>query len=233
MSKKGYAHEDLYLLFQLDGVPPKMIVDNSKEQNLSVFKRKVAESGCHLRQAEPESLWKMAVEGGICELIRGLDRKMTKTKSPNVLWDDCLELEACILSNTDLDIFDMDKMTPETNMSVETSDITTFYEFWWYQWVYFRDTSVTFPGDKLVLKSYCGPSIDVGPALNYNILRKTGQQVHRSKYRALTPDELSNTDEIKARDEFDMDIEEKLGPAASPKDFDNDPDIVTPTPDWY
>ena len=73
---------------------------------------------------------------------------------------------------------------------------------------------MTFPGDKLVLGSYCGPSIDVGPALTSKILRNNGQQVHRYTYRALTPYELVNPDEIKACDEFDMTIEDKLGPAA-------------------
>ena len=38
-----------------------------------------------------------------------------------------------------------------------------------------------------------------------------------------------NPDEIKARDEFDTDIGEKLGPAASAKDFESDPEIFTPT----
>ena len=55
MAKKGGAYEALSLLFQRDGVPPKMIVDSSKEQNLGDFKRKIAEAGCHLRQTEPES----------------------------------------------------------------------------------------------------------------------------------------------------------------------------------
>ena len=112
----------------------------------------------------------MAAEGGIRELKRGSGRKMTKMKSLKVLWDDCLELEAYIRSNTALDIFELDGMTPKTKMSGETSDITTFCKFGWYMWVYFRDTSVTFPGDKLVLGRYCGPSIDVGPALTAKIL---------------------------------------------------------------
>ena len=122
-------------------------------------------------------------------------------------------------------------MTPKTKMSGETSDITPFYEFGWYQWVYFRDTSVTFPGDKLVLERYCGTSIDVGPALTAKILRKNRQQVHRSTYRTFKPYELVNPDEINARDEFDTAIGEKLGPAASTGDFESDPDIVTPTLD--
>ena len=49
MDKKEYAHEALSLLFQQDGLPPKMIADGYNDQNLGDFKRKVAEAGCHLR----------------------------------------------------------------------------------------------------------------------------------------------------------------------------------------
>ena len=133
----------------------------------------------------------------------------------------------------DLDIFELGGITPETKMSVETSDITTFYEFGWYQWVYFRDTYVTFPGRGVVLGRYCGPIIDVGPAITAKILINNGQQVHRSTYSALTPDELVNLDEIKASDEFDTAIRQKLGPATSDKYFESDPEIVTPTLDRY
>ena len=126
MDKKGDAHETFSLLFQLDAVPPKMIVDGSKEQTLGDFKREVAEAGCHLRQMEPESPWQMSAEGGISELKIRSGIKMTKMKSPKVLWGDCLDLEAYIRSNTNLDIFNLESMTPETKMSVETSDITTF-----------------------------------------------------------------------------------------------------------
>ena len=96
-----------------------------------------------------------------------------------MLWDDFLELESYICSNMALNIYELDRMTPETKMSGEKSDITTFCEFGWYQWVYFRDTSMTFPGDKLVLGRYCGPSIDVGNELNEKMRRKNGQQVYR------------------------------------------------------
>ena len=56
MSKKGDTHEAIYLLFQRDGVPPKMIVDVTNEQTMGDFKRKVAEAVYHLRQMEPKSL---------------------------------------------------------------------------------------------------------------------------------------------------------------------------------
>ena len=159
-----------------------MIADSSKEHNLGVFKRKFSEAGYHLSRTEPESLWEMAAEGRIHELKRGSGINITRMKSPKVLWDDCLDLDAYIRSDTDLDIFELDGMTAKTKISGETSDITTFCELVWYQWVYYRDTSVTFHGDKLVLGRYCGPSIDVGPALTANILKINGQQFHRSTY---------------------------------------------------
>ena len=84
---------------------------------------------------------------------------------------------------------------------------------------------MTFPGEKLVLGRNCGPSIYLEPALTVNILRKNGQQVHRSTYRELTPYELVNPDDIKACDEFDTAIEEKLGPTTSAKYFDSEPEI--------
>ena len=90
---------------------------------------------------------------------------MIKMKLPKVLWGGCLELKAYIRSNTALDIFELDGMNPETNISGETYDINNICEFGWYQWVYFRDTYVTFSGYKVVLDRYCGPSINVGPGL--------------------------------------------------------------------
>ena len=50
---------------------------------------------------------------------------------------------------------------------------------------------------------------------------------------ALTPDELVNPDDIKACNEFETNIGEKLGPAASSEYFESDPEIVTPTLDRY
>ena len=62
---------------------------------------------------------------------------MIKRRSPKKLWDDCLELEGYIRSNTAHDIFMLNGEVPETIMSGKTSDISQFCEFEWYDWVYF------------------------------------------------------------------------------------------------
>ena len=67
MANKEGAHEALSLLFQWYVVPPKTIVDVSREKTLGIFKLKVVEDGCHLRQTETESPWQIAAEGGICK----------------------------------------------------------------------------------------------------------------------------------------------------------------------
>ena len=182
MRQKSEAHETLSLLFKRDGVPPAIIVDGSKEQTLGEFRRKAREADCHVKQTEPYSPWQNAAEGGIRELKRGVARKMVKTKSPKKLWDDCLELEAYIRSNTAHDIFELNGEVPETIVSGETSDISQFCELEWYEWVYFRDTSVQFPEDKAVLGRYLGPSIDIGPAMTAKILKANGEVVYRSTY---------------------------------------------------
>ena len=81
MKRKGESHETLSLLSHCDGVPPSMIADNSKEQVLGEFKRKLNEANCHLRQMDPYSPWMQAAEGYIRELKRGVSQMMIRTGS--------------------------------------------------------------------------------------------------------------------------------------------------------
>ena len=47
MTKKSDAPFALDLLFRHEGVPPEMIMNGSKEQNLGDFSRKLRDAGCH------------------------------------------------------------------------------------------------------------------------------------------------------------------------------------------
>ena len=71
MTKKSDALFALDCLFRHEGVPPEMIMDGSKEQNLGEFARKLRDDGCHIKQIEPHSPWMKLCEGEICELKRG------------------------------------------------------------------------------------------------------------------------------------------------------------------
>jgi hypothetical protein len=68
MKLKSDAHDSLSLLFQRDGVPPKMIMDGSKEQTLGRFRKKCQDADCRIKQTKPYSPWQNAAESAIKEL---------------------------------------------------------------------------------------------------------------------------------------------------------------------
>jgi hypothetical protein len=113
--------------------------------------RKLHEADCHARQTEPYSPWQQVAEGCIHKLKRGVSRKMTKTGSPRVLWDHCIELEVLIRSSTSNNVYMTNGKVPETIMTGSTADISHTCEFGWYDWVMFRDNLPTFPDNKLIL----------------------------------------------------------------------------------
>jgi hypothetical protein len=141
MTRKGETHQTLSLLFHCNGVPPKMVLDGSKEQCKGDFKRKLREADCHARQTESYSPWQQAAEGCICELKHGVSHKMINTGSPRVLWDHCIELEVLICSSTCDTVFMTNGKVPETIMTGSTANISHICKFGWYDWVMFWDIS--------------------------------------------------------------------------------------------
>jgi hypothetical protein len=55
MKKESEAHEALYLLFHSDGVPNVMVMDGAKAQVEGQFRRKLRDTGCHIKQTEPHT----------------------------------------------------------------------------------------------------------------------------------------------------------------------------------
>ena len=213
-----------------------MIMDGSREQVMGQFRKKCRQAGSHVKQTEPHSLWSNAAEGSIRELKKGVGREMVRSQAPKRLWDDCLEREAYVRSLTALDIYGLSGQVPETIVSGETADISPFAAFKWYQWIMYRDTTASFPDDKMVLGRDLGPAIDVGPAMTRKVLKSNGQTIYRSTVRALTDDEMSDEDMKRQRQVFDSNVRSFLGAAITPKEMASDPDMVdanTPSFELY
>ncbi|KAI2496194.1 Reverse transcriptase (RNA-dependent DNA polymerase) [Fragilaria crotonensis] len=227
MTKKSEAHEGLSLLFQREGVPNTIIMDGAREQTMSLFRRKCREAGVHVRQTEPHTPWSNAAESAIRELKKGVGRQMVRSGAPKRLWDDCLEREAYVRSFTAHDIYRLNGQVPETLVSGETADISPLALFKWYEWVLFRDTSVTYPDDSMVLGRDLGPAIDIGPAMTRKVLKSNGQVVYRSTVRALTADELADETMTKNRREFTEKVNAILGDGFKYEDFASDPELET------
>jgi hypothetical protein len=122
-----------------------------------------------------------AAKCAIWELKRGVSRaKMIRTRLPKVLWDHCIELEALIQSHSVNTIYATNGQVPEMIMTGTTADISHISEFGWYGWAMFRDNTLTFPKDNIVLGQYLGQAIDVGGMMTAKILKENGQLVYRS-----------------------------------------------------
>ena len=173
-------------------MPPRMVVDNSKEQVGKEFKRKCREADCHLVTTEAYSPWMQAAEGCIKQVKLGSSRKMVKYGSPKPFWDHCLELEGGIRTHTALDIYGLVGQVPETIMTGETGDISNLCEFEWFQWVMYYEPTKCYPNGKAQIGRWLGPAPDVGTAMTYKMLRSTGWFVHRGTVRAWTPEETAN-----------------------------------------
>lgn len=232
MRKKSEAHEGLSKMAQQDGVPPVLIVDGSKEQTLGPFRAKARQMGTRLKQTEPGSPWQNAAEIGVRETKKGAARKADRKKSPAKLWDNCLELEAKIRSNTALNLYELEGQVPETIMLGQTADISSIAEHEWYDWVKYWDNKAQHPAPSEVHGRWLGPSDDVGSAMTAKILKKNGQVLDTSSYRSLTDDELQSPEEQEERRIYDEEIRNKLGrPAGSPEEIDEE--AATPEFDPY
>jgi len=133
-------------------------------------------------------------------------------------------------------IYRLNGQVLETRVSGETADISPFALFQWYEWVYFRDTTVSFPDDTMVLGRDLGPAIDIGPAMTRKILKANGRVVYQSTVRALGEDEMNSPIHEKEREQFDAHVAETLGESYRHEDFASDPhleDLNTPTYDYH
>jgi hypothetical protein len=79
MKKEKEAHEELSLLFHRDGVPNVMVMDGAKAQVQGKFRRKLRDTGCHIRQTKPHTQSSNMGEGGVRELKRGGGRQMLRS----------------------------------------------------------------------------------------------------------------------------------------------------------
>ena len=105
MKRKGDALDALDLLFHQDGVPPKMVMDGSKEQTQGRFRKKLKLANVHVKKKKPFSPRQCDAKNTVRKLKRGSGRKMVQAGAPKPLWADCIEFETYVQSNTAWDLY--------------------------------------------------------------------------------------------------------------------------------
>jgi hypothetical protein len=213
LKKEKEAHDTLSLIFHRDVFPNVMVMDGSKAQVEGEFRKKLRDAGCHIKQTEPNTQSSNMGEGAVRELKKGVGRQMLRYGCPKRFWDDCIIREAYVRSHTSLGIYGLEGQVPESKIKGETVDISTIAEYDWYEWVKFRDTAANFHVSKIQLGSDLGAAIDIGPAMTRKIMKQNGSVMYGSSVRSLTQDEIQSPTEQKERQEFEIAIEDKFGPA--------------------
>jgi len=93
------------------------------------------------------------------------------------------------------------------------------------------DAPASFPDMKWELGRYLGPSIDVGTAMTYKILKSTGKYVNCSTLWPLTLKEHESPEHQELHKKFDIKVHDALGQVSAPEDFDED--HLTPSYEPY
>ena len=110
-------------------------------------------------------------------------------------------------SHTALDILGLEGHVPETLMSGQTADISTIFEFEWFQWVMFYEPTETYPSKKWTVGRYVGSSIDVGTVMTQKILKSNGEFVSRNTVCAWTDEEEHNEALLQVSRQFMEELE--------------------------
>ena len=126
MSSRSEAHETLSLLFVRDDVLSTCICDYAKEMIQGKFHQKLKDDACHLKQLELYTPWSNATKREIKELKKGTSCKLLQSRASKHLWDDCLELEAYIRSNTAHNTYKLDEEIPKQWHQVKHQLLVSF-----------------------------------------------------------------------------------------------------------
>jgi hypothetical protein len=177
IKQKSDAREALNDLLRDVGAPEALVMDGSEEQTVGDFRKKARDAGIHIKQTEAHTQKVNHAEVAIQELKKSTRQKMVRMKSPTLLWDNCLELEAeDIMSHTAYEGFMLQGEVPQAMVSGQTCNISLLAEFGGTNG-YGGLTSMTgvFPDPRKVLGRYLRPTRDIRMALTAKILKGNGR----------------------------------------------------------
>ena len=211
MQKKGQVHQAYRLFFKHVGVPDAFVCDGSKEQTLGEAKKICDSVGTTIRKLERNKPFSNRAELYVGLVKRAVKKDLKESDCPMSLWDYCAERIEKVNNSTAKELFQLHGETPEYHLTGQQPDISNVCRFAWYEWVYGRDSSKSFPLQHEILGRALGPAINAGNLMTQWVLVRSGNVVPMTTTRPLTVQELNSSVEKRKRDEFDSIIRDKLG----------------------
>jgi len=177
------------------GIPSSLHTDDAKELTSAHWKQVRKTYGIKQTLAEPYSPFQNRAEINIREMKKHTRRLMNKTGTPLRLWDFCTQYVAELRTLTAQPLFSLHGRTPYELVIGNTPDISEYISFSWYQPVYYLDNT-NFPEEKERIGRWIGVAHNIGQALCFWILPKSGTPIARTTVRAITAAEMQ-TDVVK------------------------------------
>jgi hypothetical protein len=129
-SEAGYALQEL---IQDVGIPKHIHADGAKEMTMGNWKQICRDAGIRTSQTEKDSPWQNRTEVEIRELKRHVRRLMGRTNTPHKLWDFCCQYVTELRNRLARPLPQLHGRTPYEILAGNTSDISEFLEFEWFQ----------------------------------------------------------------------------------------------------
>ena len=217
MKRRKDLHHALKQMFKHVGVPPELICDGAKEQVKGEARKLINKVNSDIKELEAESPWSNRAELFIGIVKAAIKKDLKDSNCPMLLWDYCAQYRARILNATARPTcYALDGQVPWTRMTGQPLDISNISEFKWYEWVYFRDHTSSFPHASEQLGRCLGPAINAGTAMSQWVLNRQGNVIPRQTLRQLTPSELLSEVEVQKRKDFDDCIHKRHGDSINP-----------------
>jgi hypothetical protein len=158
---------------------------------------------------------------------------MVRSRIPCRLWDHCIELACLVQSPMALDLYKLQGQVPVMIMMGQTADISFICLFKWYNWIYYNDSNLKFPDQKVVLGRYLGHiEPEAGSVFTGKILTATGEVIRHNTFRHLTDAEIASSDNQKERDKFDERIGNRCGVPFKEPEMGPSLGVSVTTPDY-
>ena len=210
MDKKSKAGDALKLFCQEFGVPERLTFDGSKEQTGkgTEFMKQIRNHNINYHIAEPDLHNQNPVEGCIRELRRKWYRIMIQKRVPEILWDYGLRWVSETSNMTYTSAGCLSKGTiPITEVTGETSDISEYLDFSFYDPVWYKDNAGLSPAQP---GRWLGVSSRTGRLMCYHVLTQKGTVISRSTVQRVTNLEQQTAKVIDIFTKVDEGIQQKF-----------------------
>jgi hypothetical protein len=108
---------------------------------------------------------------------------------PPRLWDFCSKWSCDVKNKTSSSSFQLEGHTPYEAVTGNTPDISSLTDFDFYEAIWYYEETIQFPDPKRLMGCWLGEAHNIGQAMCYWVLPRTGIPIVRSTVQTITEDQ--------------------------------------------